>query len=225
MRRRSNFWRFVIAVVILLGVALSQSSHRTRSLLINGHSGQAIIYEIDGKSFVDLETLVRIGNGSMSFRGDQILLTLPPSEPASAATSSSNAGLSNDFMRQSIQAVGIMKDWTNMLAYAAQHGTPGDGSRLVVIHDRAAEALRLAKVAVSSDTDHNAFQLVSNHFNTVSTWSDKLVNERRSMDTGKYSMTENALSKDETYQKISNCTKFLSSMLPSGQFHDDYSCH
>ena len=225
MRRGRSFWKLAILVAVLLGVALSQSRHQTRSLVINGHSGQAIIYEIDGKSFLDLESLVRIGNGTMSFRGDQILLTFPPAEGVPAATSSGTVGMSNEFMRQSIQTVGILKEWTKTLAYAAQHGTPGDGSRLVVIHDRAAEALHLAKVAVSSDTDQNAFQLLSNQFSTVSAWSDKLVGERKSMDTGKYSMTENALIKDETYQKISNCAAFLTAMLSSGQFRDDYSCH
>ena len=228
MRTTAAWWKFALALLTLPGVAASQSSHKTRSLVINGHSGDAIIYQIDGKSFVDLETLVRIGNGSISFSGDQVVLSLPAADSAVGTAVASRAdtpGLSSDFMRDSVQTLAVIKDWTNTLAYAAQHGVPGDGSRVVLFHDRGAEALRLATVSATSDSDHSALQLLTDHFNNVSAWSDKLVRERRSMDTGKYSMSQNALSGDENYQKISKCTKFLGTMLPSGQFQDEYSCH
>lgn len=222
-------WRFAVAILILVGVAASQSSHKTRSLVVNGHHGDAIIYEIDGKSFVDLETLVRIANGSMSFRGEQVVLILPhASEDARISPENSHppsVGFSHTFMRESVQALAAMKDWANTLAHAATRGIPGDGSRLAVFHNRAADALRLSKVAASSAPDQNALHLLTNQFNAVSSWNDKLIRERRSMDTGKYSMSETALSSDETYQKISNCSKFLDSMIPSGHFQDDYSCH
>lgn len=225
----SAWWRFAFAFLILLGVAVSQSSHKTRTLVINGHRGDAIIYQIDGKSFVDLETLVRVANGSMSFQNEQIVLTLPtasegtPSAPDNLHAAS--PGLSPDFMREAVQTLATMKDWTNTLAYAASKGVPGDGSRLVVFHDRAGEALRLSKVAASSSADQSALLLLTNEFNSVSTWNDKLIHERKSMDTGKYSMSENALSTDQNYQKIIACGKFLGIMIPSGQFQDDYSCH
>jgi hypothetical protein len=45
------------------------------------------------------------------------------------------------------------------------------------------------------------------------------------MDTGKYSISADALKNDDTYQKITACTKFLNRMLPSGTYQDDYSCH
>ncbi len=236
MRTSSTFWRFALAFSVLLGVALSQSSHKSRSVAINGHTGEAVVYQIDGKSFVDLESLVRIGNGSISFRGEQIILTFPNADnagdnsavsgPAVAGTAhTDNPGLTPDFMRAAVQTIAIIKDWTDKLTFAAQRGVPGDGSRVVLFHDRAAEALRLAKVAAASDPDQNALTLLTNHFNTVSGWSEKLVGERRNMDTGKYSMSENAFSGDATYQKISSCNNFLSSMLPGGRFEDDVSCH
>jgi hypothetical protein len=235
MRSSSTFWKFALTPLIILGVGLSQSSHKSRSVVVNGHTGEAVIYQIDGKSFMDLESLVRIGNGSMSFRGEQIVLTFQTVDNAhdsgrvstAVATEtphSNNPGLTPDFMRAAVQTISALKDWTDKLAFAAQRGVPGDGSRVVLFHDRAAEALRLTKVAAASDSDQNALTLLTNHFNTVSGWSDKLVGERRSMDTGKYSMSEDAFRGDATYQKISNCNKFLSSMLPSGQFHDDGSC-
>jgi hypothetical protein len=222
MRRNSLWWTFPCALLILLGVAASQSTHSTRTLSINGHTGEAIIYQIDCRSYVDLESLVRIANGSMSFRGDQITLHFPAE--TSGASTDANSKLSPSFMTASIQTIGVLKDWTNTLAYAIQKGVPGDGSRLVVFHDRAAESLHLAKVAASSHSDEGALQLLTNHFNRVSAWNDKLVTERKSMDTAKYSISQDALKNDETYQKISACTKFLSSMIPSGTFQDNHAC-
>jgi hypothetical protein len=128
-------------------------------------------------------------------------------------------------MTASVKTLAILKDWTNTLSYAVQRGVPGDGSRLVVFHDRAGEALRLTTVAASSGSDQDALRLLTNQFNTLSAWSDKLVGERRNMDTGKYSISADALKNDDTYQKITACTGFLNKMLPSGTYQDDYSCH
>jgi hypothetical protein len=222
-------WKVALAVVVLTGLAVSQSSHKLRAIEINGHNGEATVYYIDGKSFIELESLVRIGNGFISFRNDYIVLTLPPaSDDANhqgSETMKSNAGMTSEFMKSAVQDVAIIKEWTSVMAYAVQRGTPGDGARLQVFRDRAAQGLRLAKVSVTSDSDHKAHILLANLFDAVSGWTDKLVRERSSMDTGKYSMTENALSKDETYRKISTCTMFLGNMLPGGHFQDDGSCH
>jgi len=223
MRRNTFVWKLTITSLLLLGVAISQSSKGTRTISVNGHIGDAMVYNIDGKMFVSLESLVRVGNGSMSFQGDQITLSFPNAD--SQAQTQNNSGLSPDFMRSSIQTLAVLKDWTNVLAYGLQHGVPGDGSRMVVFHDKAAEALRLANVSASTDQDHSAYQLLSSEFNNVSHWSDQMVKARRNMDTGQYSMTQNALSQDSAYQKISTCMQFLNTMLPSGQFQDNYSCH
>ena len=207
--------------------AQSQSKYEQRTLEVNGHTGHAMVYQIDGKAYVDLESLARIANGSLSFRRDSIVLHLPA---AGAATGQSHeqlpaAGMTNDFMKASLQVVATLKEWTKALAVGIQRGVPGDGSRLVVFHDKAADQLRIATVDARNESDEHALRLLTNHFSQVSNWSDKLVAERKRMDTAKYSITPNALANDETYQKITSCSKFLGSMLPSGQFHGDRTCN
>jgi hypothetical protein len=205
----------------------AQDAYHERTLVVNGHTGTAMVYTISGKAYVDLETLARIGNGSIGFSGDKIIVTLTADASSDVHPSNQQAapGMSNDFMKAALQELSTLKEWSNTLAYAIQKGVPGDGSRLVVFHDRATDQLRLAKVAASNESDEDALRLLTNHFNTVSKWSDKLVAERKSMSTGKYSMTPNALANDETYQKITGCAQFLGTMLPSGQFHDDRTCN
>jgi hypothetical protein len=214
------------AIAALLPFALAQSELQTRTLVINGQSGQAVIYRIHNQSFIDLETLARIGNGSLSFQGSQIILTLPPSHavPVSAGTAP-DEGMTRAFMSAAVQDLALIKDWHTTMAYAIQRGVPGDGSRLVVIHDRAAEGLRLAKVDASSHSDQQALHLLTNHFNQVDHWKHKLVDARKTMSTANYSLTPDALDKDPEYQKIVGCAQFLGTMLANGQYQDNSSCH
>jgi hypothetical protein len=224
---KSMWWKIGCALLIFLGIGAGQSGHKNQSLSINGHSGEVIVYQIDHKSYVDLESLVRIGNGSMSFKGDQIILSFPMSDHVTGAhhdSGTNQSRLTPDFQRAGLQTLSVLKDWTNTLSYGIERGVPGDGSRLVAFHDRAADALRLTTVAASSNSDQDALHLLTDQFNTVSQWSDKLVAERRSMNTGKYSISPDGLKNDETYKKISACAAFLNTMLPKGTFHDDYSC-
>ena len=65
MRKMLLWWAVPCTLLILLGAAVSQSRHSTHSLSINGRTGEAMVYQIDGKSYVDLESLVHIANGSM----------------------------------------------------------------------------------------------------------------------------------------------------------------
>lgn len=229
MRSFPNLPLIAVIPLIAAGIAAaqSQSSYQQRTLEVNGHTGQAMVYQIDGKSYVDLESLARIANGSLSFRSDSIVLHLPAADSASDQShdQAAPAGLTNDFMKAALQALSTLKEWTNTLATGIQRGVPGDGSRLVIFHDKAADQMRIAKVDAASESDEHALRLLTNHFNQVSNWSNKLIAERKSMDTAKYSMTPNALANDESYQKITSCSKFLGSMLPSGQVHDDRSCN
>jgi len=217
---------FAAISFILTGMAAAQTHYQQKTVVINGHSGDAMVYTIDGKSYVDLESLARISHGSLSFSGGRITLTVPDGGEAQAHPADHDKpGLSDGFVRAALQDVATIKEWTNTIAYAVQRGVPGDGSRLVAFHDRAADQLRLARVAAVNESDQSALRLLTNHFNLMSGWNDKLVGERKRMDTGKYSIDPNALANDETYQKITGCSKFLNSMLPSGHFQDDRSCN
>jgi len=223
MCSRTTLSSIAVVSLMLTGVIAAQDAFHEKTLVVNGHTGTAMVYTISGKAYVDLETLARIGNGSIGFSGDKIIVTL--NADAHSSHQKPATGMSNDFMRAALQDLSVLKEWSTTLAHAIQRGVPGDGSRLVVFHDRAADGLRLAKVAASNQSDEDALRLLTNQFNTVSRWNDKLVAERKSMSTGKYSMNPNALANDETYQKITGCAKFLGTMLPSGQFHDDRACN
>jgi hypothetical protein len=142
MCRRTVPSSIVAISLMLTGVAVAQDAFHERTLVVNGHTGTAMVYTISGKAYVDLETLVRIGNGSVGFSGDKIIVTL--TADAHASKQQPAPGMSNDFMKAALQDLSTIKEWSTTLAHAIQRGVPGDGSRLVVFHDRAADQLKLA---------------------------------------------------------------------------------
>src|ERR1700687_4061334 len=72
------------AILMLTGVAAAQDAYQQRTLVVNGHTGTAMVYQIGGKAYVDLETLARIGNGSIGFSGDKIIVSLSANDSARA---------------------------------------------------------------------------------------------------------------------------------------------
>jgi hypothetical protein len=126
-------------------------------------------------------------------------------------------------MKAAIQDLAIIENLRTTIAHAVQRGIPGDGSQMAIVRDKAAEGLRLASVAASTDSDRNALQLLSNQFINVRSWSDQLLARRNNMDATTYSAS--ALNNDPLYQKIVSCSTFLGTMLPSGTFTDDGSCY
>jgi hypothetical protein len=76
--------------MFLVEFAASQAVQQSRRLIINGQSGQVSVLQMNGRSFVDLEALAQLANGSLGFHGDQIVLSLPASAgnvPAKAPSS------------------------------------------------------------------------------------------------------------------------------------------
>jgi hypothetical protein len=226
MHSTSSRWWIIAVVLAFSGVAPTQDNRLKRTLVVNGQSGDATIVQINGRSYIDLETLARIANGSLSFQGTRIVPTIPSSSADTppmvpADRQATDSGLSNDFMRAAIQDLATIKEWYSTLAYAIQRGVPGDGSRVFIYRDKAAQGLKLATVAASNDPDQSALQLLTTHFNNVQKWSNALVESRKSLGTANYSMSPNALNDDPLYQTITRCSQFLGTMLAGGKFEND----
>jgi hypothetical protein len=227
MYARSTRVLWVLIAALAAQLAFGQSEIQKRTLVVNGHSGEIIVYRIDGKAFVSLEELTHIANGSLNFQGSEIVVALPAASAGSGshASAQDDPALSRDFMGAAIQSLGDIKEWHTTIAHALQRGIPGDGSGLVGFHDRAATSLQLATVAARNTGDRDALQLLTNHFNHVDTWAKQVIQERRSMNTAKYSMSPESLEKDPQYHAIGTCSRFLGTMLASGRYQDERSCH
>ncbi len=81
-------WSAAVAAIALAGTLLAQ---QTSSLSIAGLQGSARVIQVDGRNYVEVESLARLSQGSLSFNGSQIVLTLPNGPASSLSASSSSA--------------------------------------------------------------------------------------------------------------------------------------
>jgi hypothetical protein len=226
MRKKSSLAPPILLVLLILPVlALSQARQETHTLIVNGQPGQVTVVQVNGRSYVDLEALARVANGSLGFQGNQITLTLPGAAngPAAAVPSSTppaDPGLSRGFLKAGIEAMSLVREWHSALANAIKNGFPIAESWLAGYRGQATTALRLASVAVSTDSDRNAFPLMTNGFNFM----DKLGKQYLAAQQSLNYISPDALTNDPLDQKLLNCGHSLASMVASGQFVDDGSC-
>jgi hypothetical protein len=220
----------LLAALFLVGSNVALSQDQSHTLTINGQPGSVPVILMNGRSYVDLEALARVVNGSLTFSGSQISLTLPggpATTPASAATTTatpspqSNPGFSQGFMRAGIEEMATIREWHSALASAVQNGFPMVAGSFAPYRSQAATNLRLASLAVSTNSDRGAYQLLTNVFQNLANLTDKYVAARANMNF----ISPDALDRDDLNQRIVNCGHSLASMAASGQFVDDGSCH
>jgi len=226
---RKESWRGGVIVLVLLivpGLLLSQAVQQSRTLTVNGQSGQVKVMEIDGRTYVDLESLARIANGTLGFRGNQITLTLPTSAAGteSAAAPSrppANSGFSREFLRASLEEMAVIREWRSALVNSIENNYPIQEDWVERYRGQAANSLGLASVAASTNSDRSAFQLLSNEFGNMTALSVKLLAQRKIM----HLVSPENLKDDPLNQNILTCARSLASMAVGGEFVDDASCH
>jgi hypothetical protein len=230
MRVDSCRHQLVLAFAFLVSCpAWPQGAQENRTLEVNGRDGKAPVVQVDGRTYIDLESLVRIGNGTLSFEGQRISLSLP-APPTQVATpgvdpESMESSLSREFMKAAIEEVSLMREWASPLANAIQNGYPVTDSWVAPYRTKAQSGLHMVSASVANGADRNAMQLVANLFEAVERWSANLIEARNTMSAANYAISSDALQNDPLSQKLVACGHFLDSMLASGHFQDDPSCH
>jgi hypothetical protein len=209
-------WLVAASFVALPLLALPQSARHTRTLIVNGQSGEAPVVEAGGHTYVDLEALARIANGSLAFHDDQIVLTIP----ASSAPPSADSAFSKAFMRAAIEELSVIREWRNSLKNAIERSYPINDDWLSLYRDQAADALRRASVEATTDADRSALQLFTNEFNNMDALADKYLENSEAVE---YTPPD-ALKDDPMHQKVLTCARSLAAMISNGKFVDDGSC-
>ena len=221
---------FSVAIVTLLLLSFSPSvmspaAQEKQTLTINGQPSQVAITQVNGHPFAELEGLARAVNGSLSFSGNQIALTLPvPASSSSSASSpdpsSGTPALARSFLRAGIEAMSSVREWHTALATAIRNQYPFTDEGLATYRDQAATNLRLASVAISNDSDRSAFPVLTSAFNKMKQLSDKYVSKRQSATY----IFPDSLQGDDLDKRLVGCGHFIAAMFASGQFQDDGSC-
>jgi len=227
-RTLSNF-RFSLLLMFVLAVSatLFAQAIPDKVLVVNGKTAGTPVRQIDGRSYIDIETLAQVTNGVFTVEPNRIVLTIPPSEAAAApaAPQDQNAGkLSRDFASAAIAAVAEMREWRGGVRAMITYGLAVSDAWVQDFHEQTLVALRQAEVAANTDADRNALQLLHTQADRMINWANGVIAARQALN-GAATVDPNALQNDTAYAKIRSCSQFLNSMIVSGTFNDDPSCH
>jgi hypothetical protein len=216
---RRTWW--TVGVLLSLSVLTwAVAAQQTTSLAVHGQQGDAKVVQVQGHNYVDIEGLARLTNGTISFRGNQIVLTLPSSAAPLAPSPAQPTGVSKDFRTAGVEAMARLREWHAALRIGVEKGVPLATGWLDNYQAQAQDALRMVSVVVSTDGDKTAYPILVNEYNNMKSLSDKYVAMTKAMDY----IDPASLQSDPLDQKVLACGHFLSSIASTQQFIDDGSC-
>lgn len=229
-----------MAILVLSASAFlpQQGMEGKRTLIINGQSTQVPLIHVNGSPYIGLNALADALNGSLSYSGDLVALSvpigpanaasstnapaaIPQTTPAPAQAAPSSLGFSRGFLTAGIEQMSTLREWHAALASAIENGFPVTATLLAPYRAQASTNLRLAMVAAATPSDHSAYQLLNNEFQNMARLSDKYIQLRNNMTY----VAPDALQNDSLDGQIIACGHSLGAMAASGQFVDDGSCH
>jgi hypothetical protein len=214
-------WLMLVGLLLAQGPGFSQADQQSGSFILSGHSGQAPLIQINGRSYVAVDALARLMSGSLSYQGSQITLTLPTAASAALASQPATSGFSKDFLNATIETLSDIREWRSALLNSVQNGYPVTEAWMDDYRAQAAKNLRLTYVAATTNSDRNALQLLSKEFDHMQELGNKILTARKKLNY----ITPDSVKKDPLDQKILNCARSLAAMAASGEFQDNGSCH
>lgn len=220
-------WYAIASFLALPAMAITVLAQQSNSLVVSGQQGQAAVIQVQGRNYVDVAGLARVVSGTISFSGNQIVLTISgsggnatPASAAPAAAPASVPGFSSEFKTAGIEAMAEIREWHTALKTAIERGVPLNAEWLNPYRAQSREALRLASVAINTDSDRSVYPFVVNEFNNMSTLTDKYLQMTKNMTY----IDPDSLKSDAVDQRIVTCARSLASMATANQFMDDGSC-
>jgi len=220
MRIHSIKTWLTLGLLILPAWRCPLAAQQSNSLIIAGQPGSAIVIQVNGRNYVEVEGLARLTNNSISFNGNQVVLTLPGAAADAPRPAVPTTGFSKDFVTAGIEAMAQVREWHAALKNAIERGYPLSENGLAAYRAQAQQTLRLASVAVNTTADKNVLPFLTNEFNNMSKLSDKYLQMTKSMTY----IAPSSLDTDPLDQKIHTCAHSLASMATANQFVDDGSC-
>jgi hypothetical protein len=228
----------LVFAMILPMLAFSQSAPQSLTLDMNGQQAQLPVTHMNGRNYVEVEALARAANGSVSFQGNAMRLTLPSGAGNGAANNASSnnsganvpaaqpspaayPGFSKEFVRSGIEFMSAIREWRSVLSNGVANGYPIASLGLGNYQAQAQQNLRMASTAIVTDSDTNVYALLNNEFANMKKLSDKFIAKAQNMNY----IDPDAVKNDPLDQSVINCAHSLAAMASSGQFNDDGSCH
>jgi hypothetical protein len=230
MKMHRNFRYLLLsgAALSLAAVLMAQTTPE-KTLVVNGKSAGTVVREFDGHTYIEIEALARATNGTVTIEPNRVLLTMPVGSSAATVAASAQAvqpppGLSTEFKRAAISELAEMREWRGAVGAMITYGLAAGSATAQDYHAICEEGLNQATVVATTDADHSALRLLRNEFDNLSAWANQILTERKSLNAAR-TIDPNSMQNDAALTKINNCGRFLNTMIVSGAFNDDSSCH
>jgi hypothetical protein len=266
MNKHRNLLFFVrLGLVLAVPGSLFAQGTPNKTLVVNGKTVEAAVRQIDGHSYVDVETIAQLTDGTFIVDPHQVVLNIPvaksstaaaatPATPATKSTATAATvvesappavaasaptaavapvtvapaepptGISRGFATQAIGALADMREWRGATSAMITHGLALGDAWAESYHLRVQEGLHQAQLAALTDSDRSALQLLQSEADNLTTWWNGVLAARQDLN-GATTIDPDALQNDTALAKIRSCSQFLNSMLVSGTFTDNASCH
>src|SRR5579864_6545615 len=138
-------------ILSLAGILLAQTPP-DRTLFVNGKPAGTVT-QVGGHSYIDIDTVAQIMNGTVTVEPNRILLNIPaqpsPNSNAAPASPSQSMSLSKEFARAAIAELSEMREWRGAIGTILTYGVPVVGTWPQDYHDRVQTDLGQVAVAAS----------------------------------------------------------------------------
>jgi hypothetical protein len=218
--RFAMFAVLLAATSILMTNARAQTPQKSATLTIAGHPGEAQLLQVNGKSYVEVEALARLTQGTLSFKANQTILTLPAAERETPAPRAA-AGFSRAFTQAGIEEMSAIREWRRAIVNAVQTNTPLSEDWIAAQHSLAEKNLALAASAASTDDDRSASPMLSAEFNNMQSLSDLYLTLRKQA----AAISPDTFHSGPLEDQILSCAQGFVSMTESRALQDQPACH
>ncbi|HEX3377249.1 MAG TPA: hypothetical protein VHS29_10340 [Candidatus Acidoferrales bacterium] len=235
-KRNAILYAFLFTIIFVFAGILFAQTKPNRALIVNGKQ-QGSVVQMNGHAYIDVETVAQLMNGSLTLEPNRVVLSFPEAQPAEAQAPAPapesqqpsqqpvpSGALTRNFASMAIAELAEMREWRGAVGTILTYGVPVVGTWPQDYQNRVQYNLDQVSIAASTPGDGDAMQLLQNEFSNLSRWANDVVSARQSLNATN-SVRPDALQSDPNLAKIANCSRFLSSMLVSGTFADEQSCH
>jgi hypothetical protein len=174
---------------------------------------------MNGRSYVDLEALTRLIEGSLSYKQNDVTLTLP-SAPGEAPAAEATQGFSKPFVQAGIEQMAVIREWRVAIVDSVQHNYPISENWVSAQRRLADRNLKLASAAASTDDDRSGVAVLTAEFNNMQKLSDRILAKRRKATY----IPPKSLNNDPLDQQILACAQSMAAMVANNAFVDDANC-
>ncbi|HWB32574.1 MAG TPA: hypothetical protein VG714_05310 [Acidobacteriaceae bacterium] len=199
--------------------ANAQAARQAGTLVIAGQPDEAPLVRINGRSYIDVESLARLTHGTVQFQGVRTILTLPAE--GSGASKPEPPQLSEGFLGAEIEALTQIREWRISLVNAVNRSYPIGDDWVGAIRRTAEAKLQMALAATKTGPDQSAAQLLRNEFANMQQMSDQLLQ----MHSKASYISPDIFSNNPLDAKILGCEQALASMAMTKEFQDEAQCH